>query len=177
MGTLVQTLHVLAAVLVVGPLAFAPALGRRCIRQRDARGVRAVARRMSWFGAGSVAVAGLGALTVLASEAYDFADPWIVIALTLYAIVLGLIYLFAVPALHTAARLLDDGVLTEPTTTPAPADSGEPGPAPTLRATAEDLHAKERLDATTGRIVLAGVLILAIFSVITVLMVVRPFGG
>lgn len=175
MNTLLQTLHVLAAVLLVGPLVYAPLNARRGIAERDARRLRSAVRQTALFGLGSAVVGLLGALTLVTSDRYDFATPWVVISVTLYVIALALVFLLALPALRTATRLVRQGVLdTGPGTAPA-ADAETAAAAATLTATAGELRAKEQLDATTDRVTLAGVLILLAFAAIVVLMVVRPF--
>jgi uncharacterized membrane protein len=87
MGTFLESLHIFAALLVI----------------------RAEARKLVRFGAGSVVVAVLGALTLLAYRSYNFASPWVVISITLYVVTLGVLYFLAVPAIRKAARLIDVG--------------------------------------------------------------------
>jgi uncharacterized membrane protein len=164
--TFLKALHVLTAVLLVGPLMAAPFTGRQAIRRRSADGVRMAATQTTFYGAGSVLTALLGVATVVVSNnKYTFSAPWIVISSTLYIIALGLVFFYAVPALRKAAKLVEEGVLT-------PADEPE---APAQTATTQDLRAKERLDAITGRVLGAGILVLLVFVVITLLMVYRPF--
>lgn len=164
--TFVDALHVLSAVMLVGPLMTAPFIGRRAIARRSADGVRMAANQTSFYGAGSVLTALLGVLTVVASDKrYTFSDPWIIISSTLYVVALGLVFFYAVPALRKAAKMVEEGVVSRP-------DEPE---APALTATTDELRAKEQLDAITGRVFGAGILILAGFAVITLLMVLRPF--
>ncbi|HEX2357108.1 MAG TPA: DUF2269 family protein [Micromonosporaceae bacterium] len=110
MQTFLNATHVLAAVLLIGPLVAAPFAGRRAIGRRSADGVRNAANQMTFFGVGSLVVAGLGVVALLASDDYDLGTPWVVISITLYAIALGLVYGYAVPALRRAARMVADGV-------------------------------------------------------------------
>ncbi|NUT36846.1 MAG: DUF2269 family protein [Hamadaea sp.] len=166
MMTFLKALHVLSAVLLVGPLTAAPFLGRRAIRRRSADGVRSAANQTRAFGAGSVLTALLGVATLLASDgAYQFRTPWVIISITLYALALGLVFFYAVPALLKAAKMVDEGVI----------DAGPEAQA--LTATADDLRLKEHLDAITARVAGAGYLVLLVFAVITLLMVIRPFGS
>jgi uncharacterized membrane protein len=107
--TFLNAIHVLAAVLLIGPLVAAPFAGRRAIGRRSADGVRNAANQMAFFGVGSLVVAGLGVVALLASDDYDLGTPWVVISITLYAIALGLVYGYAVPALRRAGRMVADG--------------------------------------------------------------------
>ncbi|MCP2326633.1 putative membrane protein [Hamadaea flava] len=164
MMTFLKALHVLSAVMLVGPLMSAPFIGRRAIQRRSADGVRMAATQTRAFGAGTVLTAVLGILTVLGSDGkYEFATPWVIISMTLYVVALGLVFFYAVPALHKAARMVSEGVIdTQPEVS-------------ALTATTDDLRLKERLDAITGRVAGAGFLVLLVFAVITLLMVIRPF--
>jgi uncharacterized membrane protein len=170
--TFLTALHVLAAVLLIGPLVLAPFAGRRAIARRSPDGIRGATRQMAAFGAGSVVVAGLGVLALFASHEYDFGTPWVTISMTLYVIAVGLVYLYAIPALRRAARMVDEGV-------PAAPEPGERNQEPetTLTVTGTDVHAKERLEAISARLAGAGLLVLLVFAAITLLMSVRPFGS
>jgi len=161
--TFLKALHVLSAVMLVGPLMSAPFIGRRAIRRRSADGVRMAATQTRAYGAGTVLTALLGVLTLLASDSrYQFRTPWVIISMTLYVVALGLVFFYAVPALHKAARMVEEGVIERP--------DGQP-----LTASSDDLLVKERLDAITARVAGAGFLVLLVFAAITLLMVVRPF--
>jgi uncharacterized membrane protein len=105
-STFLNTLHVLAAVLLVGPLVAIPFAARRAITRRSAYGVRVSGNLLALFGAGSLLVAGLGVATVLADDQWELTTPWVLIATTLYGVALGLIWVYAVPALRRAAHLL-----------------------------------------------------------------------
>ena len=120
MQTFLNAIHVLAAVLLIGPLVAAPFAGRRAIGRRSADGVRNAANQMTFFGVGSLVVAGLGVVALLASDDYDLGTPWVVISITLYAIALGLVYGYAVPALRRAGRMVADGA-------PGGGAAGDPG--------------------------------------------------
>lgn len=170
METFLVTLHVLAAVLVIGPLVLAPFLARRAIVTRNAGTMRGAVRQTVLFGLGSLITAGLGVAALTQSRRYDFGTPWIVASMTLYVIALALVYVFAVPALRQAAHLVEEGVVTRPETENPDQESQA-----TLTATAADLRAKERLDGLSGRIGVAGLLLLLVFAAIVVLMTAKPF--
>jgi uncharacterized membrane protein len=171
MGTFLESLHIFAALLVIGPLLWAPITARRAIGRREAAGVRAEARKLVRFGAGSVVVAVLGALTLLAYRSYNFASPWVVISITLYVVTLGVLYFLTVPAMRKAARLVDAGGPPSQANTGGGAKPSAPG------NRGDDLLAKERLGAVSGRVSVASVLLLLLFAAITVLIVARPFGA
>jgi uncharacterized membrane protein len=169
------TLHVLAAVLVMGPFVLAAFAGNRAIRRRNVAETRDAATFMARFGIGTllVAVLGIGALSL--SDRYSFRTPWVIISLTLYVVVMGLATGYTVPAMRRAAHLMEQGAASQPAgevdETPPPAAS-----ATATDLTAADLAAKERLDYVAGRVVGSGALVLLIVVLITILMVTRPFG-
>ncbi|MGC9667836.1 DUF2269 family protein [Planosporangium sp. 12N6] len=203
MYTFLVTLHVLSAVLLAGPFAVAAFLGNRAIRRHDAADTRDAANFMAVFAAGTLVVTGLGIGALSFSHRYSFRTPWVIISLTLYVITMGIATGYTAPAIRRAAGMIDQGVLERPTAAGAvggPA-AGAPGPGggrgagaatgagteggaaadvdvppPTLTATADDLAAKERLDNLAGRVAGSGALVLVLTAVITVLMVVKPFG-
>lgn len=170
METLLVTAHVLAAVLVIGPLVWAPFAARRAIARRSADTVRAAATQMSVFGLGSIVTAGLGVLALTRSTRYDFGTGWVTVSMTLYVVALGLVYGYAVPALRRASRMVEEGVPASP----RPERAEEDGQT-TVTATATDLRAKERLDAISARVGGAGLLVLLVFAAIAVLMTAKPF--
>lgn len=170
----IVTLHVLSAVLIIGPFALAAFDGYRAIQRHDANGTREAAGWMARFGIGSLLVAVLGAGAVFSSDRVTFRTPWIIISLTLYLVLMAVATGYTVPALRKAAKILDDGVLARPVVTGT--DSDEQAPPPSISTTATELVTKERLDAVAGRIAGSGGLVLLVIVVITVLMVTRPFG-
>ena len=167
---MLNAVHVLFAVLLIGPLVFAPFAARRAIGRRSADGVRSAANQMAFFGAGSLVVAGLGVLALLASDRYDFGTPWVIISITLYVFALVLIYFYAIPALRKAARMVEEGVVGGRREMPDDETTQ-------FTPSTEDLRTKERLDAISGRIIGAGALVLLVIAAITVLMSARPFGS
>jgi F0F1-type ATP synthase assembly protein I len=164
------TLHVLAAVLVMGPFVLAAFAGNRAIRRRNVAETRDAATFMARFGIGTllVAVLGIGALSL--SDRYSFRTPWVIISLTLYVVVMGLATGYTVPAMRRAAHLMEQGAASQPA-----GEVDETSP-PAASATATDLATKERLDYVAGRVVGSGALVLLIVVLITILMVTRPFG-
>ncbi|GIH12052.1 DUF2269 family protein [Rugosimonospora africana] len=175
MYKLIVTLHVLAAVLLIGPFALAAFLGHRAIRRHDAEDTRAAARLMARFGLGSLLVALLGVGALSSSDRYTFRTPWVIISLTLYVVTMGVATGYTVPAIRRAAAMIEQIV---PERLPAP-ESGEQNKTEEVAAppmATGDLVAKQRLDAVAGRIAGSGGLVLLLIVLITILMVTRPFG-
>jgi uncharacterized membrane protein len=202
--TFVLTLHVLAAVLIIGPFALAAFSGHRAIRRDDADDTRDAARFMARFGAGSLLVALLGVGALAGSDRYTFRTPWVIISLTLYVVAMGVATGYTVPAMRKAATLIEasaggkaapaPAVAAEP---PAPIagegdtdDDEAPEPAGFAAANAADVTAanaaldvaaanaatRERLNGIAGRVIGSGALVLVLVALITILMVTRPFG-
>lgn len=203
MYTFVLTLHVLAAVLIIGPFALAAFSGHRAIRRDDADDTRDAARFMARFGAGSLLVALLGVGALAGSDRYTFRTPWVIISLTLYVVAMGVATGYTVPAMRKAAALIEASagrpaapVAAEP---PAPIagegdtdddEAPEPAGFASANATAANATAdvaaadaaaanaatRERLNGIAGRVIGSGALVLVLVALITILMVTRPFG-
>lgn len=141
----------------------APFVGRRAINRRSPDGVRMAANQVRVYGFGSIVTALLGVLLVQVSDDHKLTDVWIVISMTLYVVALCLVFFYAIPALRKAARLVEQGVMAGPES-----DDAETH----LTATATDIRLKEQLDAITGRVAMAGLLVLSVFVLLTILMVV-----
>jgi uncharacterized membrane protein len=171
--TFLETLHVIAAVFLIGPLVLVPMSGLRAIRTGDLGAVRTAGRQTTLYGLLSILVFALGAAVVpFGEERYDFATPWVTIAMTLFIVVLGLVLGVTSPALSKAASLLesrtDDKVATATGATPAQAESapatGDPAPL-----------TNPQLDAARGRVAASSGVASLLLIAITVLMVVKPF--
>ena len=126
MYTLLLTLHVLSAVLLIGPFVFAGFTGHRAIRGHDAVATRGAAQLMTRFALGSLAVAALGMGALGLSHRYSFRTPWVIISLTLYVIAMGIATGYTVPALRGAANMIEQGILGQPPNVPAAADAAAP---------------------------------------------------
>ncbi len=170
MQTFLQLLHVAAATILVGPLLLAPFLGLRGIRRRDVDEIRQATRWTAMFGAGTVVVFLLGVATTATSKEYSFRTTWITVSMTLYVVAMFLVYVWAVPALRRAARMVEGGVLDQP----APTEPEEPDP--TVTATGPQLATKAQLDSASGVVGAAAAVLAILFLVVTTLMVVKPFG-
>ena len=182
---LVLTLHVLAAVFLIGPMAITPMMGMRAIRRHDARGVHEAARTTTLYTLLSLIVAALGFVVVsVGSKKWAFGDAWIVISITLYIIAVVLAVAVVSPGLTHAARLLDGTTQAAPTPmaeTPVTETDPIVGDAPTLPEPAGTdtatigVDARRKLDATYGRVAASSGVVALLLVIIVIFMVVRPF--
>ncbi len=112
MFTLLKTLHVLFAVLLIGPLTMIPMTALRSIRRRDGAALAGAARQTMIYGLGSLLVFVLGfGIVGVRPERFGMGDPWITISMTLYVIALILVLALVVPGLRSASKLIEAGVL------------------------------------------------------------------
>ena len=166
MGSFWTTLHVIAVVLVIGPMCAAPFFARRAIVRRSADNVRAATRQLTAFGTAAAVAAALGVIAASTSDRYQLRTPWVIISITLFLLALALVFGYTAPALAKAARMIsnesEDG-----------ADDDEDEAAALGRRD----RARTRLDVIGGRIGGSGLLILLDVVAVTVLMVVKPFGS
>ena len=170
------TLHVLSAVVLIGPFVLVAFMGDRAIRRHDADDIRRSARLMARFAIGSFIVALFGAAALGLSDRYSFRTPWVIISLTLWLIAMGVATGYTVPAMRRAAAMVEQGVMSGPAPLAA-AERTEDAVEPNVPATAGDLEIKERLDNIAGRVVGSATLVLVAIVIITILMVTRPFGS
>ena len=109
MHTLLDVLHVVTAVFLVGPMAILPMSAMRSVRAGDGAAVLTTARSTMIFSLASLLVVlfGFGVLGV-SDEKYDLsvATPWVLISIILYAVALALNVLAVVPALRSAGEHL-----------------------------------------------------------------------
>ncbi|KFF60642.1 conjugal transfer protein TrbL [Cryobacterium sp. MLB-32] len=107
MDTLINTLHIVAAVFIVGPMAILPMTAMRFIRAGQPGPVAVLGKSVSFFTLLSllVVVFGFGALSMSEPERnYSFASTWIWLSLVFYAIALAINLFLVVPALQSAAE-------------------------------------------------------------------------
>ncbi|QSB05974.1 DUF2269 family protein [Natronoglycomyces albus] len=150
MYTFMVILHVAAALAVTGPALLFPYLGVTSVERHHAEEILAYGRRTMLFNSLSVAVFVTGALALLLSDEYGFADPWIVISMTSYfiAAVVGIGVLPATFA-HCGKSLQD-------------ADSA-------------DSQVRVLLEQSRGKLVSLTILLAAMYGVIVIMMVAKPF--
>jgi uncharacterized membrane protein len=119
-----ETLHVIAAVFLIGPLVLVPMSGLRAIRLGHLGMVRTAARQTTLYGLLSLLVFALGAAVVPTSDRYDYGTPWVTISMTLFIVALVLVLGVTAPALTKAASLLESRTSGEPRTAPRPMREG-----------------------------------------------------
>lgn len=112
METMLNVLHVLTAVFLIGPMAILPMIGLRSVRARRGEQASALARGTAFTSWASllVAVFGFGVLG-MADPKYELSvtTPWVLASLTLYLVALAINLLVVVPALRRASqRAVDD---------------------------------------------------------------------
>jgi uncharacterized membrane protein len=111
MGTLLNILHVVTAVFIVGPMAILPMTGLRAIRAGNAEQVLTLARLTFVLSLASLAVVifGFGAMG-LADERFNLSvtTPWILISIVLYVIALIVSLAMVVPFMRRAGHRLQE---------------------------------------------------------------------
>lgn len=109
METLFATLHVVAAVFIVGPLAILPMTAMRAIRAGQGQQVDVLARSTFLLSLLSllVVIFGFGILG-FSTHGTTITTGWVLSSLILYVIALGLSLFGVVPALRTAAAQLTE---------------------------------------------------------------------
>lgn len=107
MDTVMNVLHVVAAVFLVGPMAILPMTALRSLRARDSGQAASLAKSVNLYTLLSliVVVFGFGAMS-MADKKYDLSvtTPWILISIILYIVALVLNLAVVVPALRQAAE-------------------------------------------------------------------------
>lgn len=107
METLFATLHVVAAVFIVGPMAILPMTAMRAIRAGQGRQVDTLARSTFVFSLLSLVVVVFG-FGILPFSTYGttVTTPWVLASLIMYVIALALSVFAVVPAMRSAADQL-----------------------------------------------------------------------
>lgn len=109
MHILINVLHVVAAIFIIGPMAILPMTAMRSIRAGEAGPVATLAKSVNIFTLLSIVVAafGFGALALKADDdAWTFASTWVWLSLVLYVVALAITLFLVVPALKAAAESL-----------------------------------------------------------------------
>ncbi len=105
METVLNVLHVLTAVFIVGPMAVVPMTAMRAVRAGDGAQVQVLARSTFIFGLASIVVVLFG-FGVMGMQHISMTTPWILISLILWIVALALTLLAVVPALRSAGEHL-----------------------------------------------------------------------
>jgi uncharacterized membrane protein len=106
MDTVLNVLHVVAAVFLVGPMAILPMTAMRALRAGNGPVVALIARSTWVFSLASLVVAVLGFGVVgTADKRFDLSvgTPWVLISIVLYLVALLLSLFLVVPSLRRAA--------------------------------------------------------------------------
>lgn len=107
METVLNVLHVLTAVFIVGPMAVLPMTAMRAVRAGDGAQVQVLARSTFIFGLASILVVVLGfGVMGMSKHPISITTPWILISLILWIVALALTLLAVVPALRSAGEHL-----------------------------------------------------------------------
>jgi len=107
METLFATLHVVAAVFIVGPMAILPMTAMRAIRTGNGQQVDTLARSTFVFSLLSLVVVVFG-FGILPFSKYGttVTTPWVLASLIIYVVALALSIFGVVPAMRAAAEQL-----------------------------------------------------------------------
>jgi uncharacterized membrane protein len=182
MRTFWLILHVIAAVMLTGPLVLAPMMGLRALRERDESLLKNAGRIATQFALLSLITLGLGLIVVASSKRTDFSTPWIVISITLFLIALALALFISAPALNKSAHMIEADAEQErkeqaeaQSPTARQQDPDELRKITDARVMAHSA-AREQLQDQRGKIVAASGTTAVLLIVVTILMVTQPFG-
>jgi uncharacterized membrane protein len=103
------SLHVIAAVFFLGPVAAAGPATARATRTGDVGAVESSARLMRIYGYGSLLVALFGLGLVQKKWGAEFGDTWVWLSLALFVVALAAIVAVAVPAQEDVVEALREG--------------------------------------------------------------------
>lgn len=106
MDTVLNVLHVLTAVFIVGPMAILPMTALRAIRAGNGSQVAVISKSIALFSYLSLIVVVLGfGLLGMADPKYHLSitTPWVLISLILYVIAFAVNFVVVLPALRKAA--------------------------------------------------------------------------
>lgn len=106
---LIVSLHVLAAIFLLGPLVFAISATPRAIRSGGAATLGFLVTTTRVYAYGSVLVLVLGAGAVQKKYGASFGQTWVWASIVMFVVALGLITGVVLPAQKKALRLLTDG--------------------------------------------------------------------
>lgn len=112
MGEIINILHVVGAVFVVGPMAILPMTAMRSVRAGNAAQVETLAKSTNLFSLLSVLVVvfGFGALSMAKKEDnYSFSSTWVLLSIIFYLAAIAISLFVVVPALRSASEALEDG--------------------------------------------------------------------
>lgn len=103
MENLLLTLHVVAAIFLVGPLVMAANQAAGALRGGDAGAVRTLARMVTVYGWGSLLVGVFGAGLAQDKYGHEWSQAWLPISLVLFLVASALVIGVLAPLLRRAA--------------------------------------------------------------------------
>jgi uncharacterized membrane protein len=108
METVLNVLHVLTAVFIVGPMALLPMTAMRAIRGGDGAQVTSLAQSTNVLSLASLIVVffGFGLMSLDKEVKLSITTPWILSSLILYIVALALSVAVVVPAMRSAGEHL-----------------------------------------------------------------------
>jgi uncharacterized membrane protein len=107
MRTLLLTLHVVAAIFLIGPLVAVANGAARAVRSGDAGALRAVTRTLTIYGWASLLVLVFGGALLGDEDGLD--ETWVVVSLILFGVAFGLVVGLLLPTLRRAVSLAERG--------------------------------------------------------------------
>jgi uncharacterized membrane protein len=109
MEKLLLTLHVVAAIFLIGPLVAAVNQAPRALRAGDAGTLRALSRLVTVYGWVSLVTAVFGAGLVQDKYHNSWSDTWLIISLVLFVVASVLVIALLAPLLRRAVDAPADG--------------------------------------------------------------------
>ena len=109
MHNFLLSLHLIAAVFFIGPVAAAGPAVARATRAGDVGAVESSARMMRIYGYGSLLVALFGLGLVQKKWHAEFGDTWVWLSLVLFVVALGVIVGLALPAVGQLVEAMRGG--------------------------------------------------------------------
>jgi uncharacterized membrane protein len=103
MHDLLMTLHVVAAIFLIGPLVATMNGGARVLRGGEAGQLGTLARLVTVYGWASLVVPVFGAGLVQDKYQNSWSDAWIIVSLVLYVVATALVLAVLAPLLRRAA--------------------------------------------------------------------------
>jgi uncharacterized membrane protein len=98
------TLHIVAAIFVIGPLAATGQQAPRALKNSDAARLRTLATLVTIYGWASLLVVALGLPLVQEKYHNSFSDAWVIISLILTLVASGLVIALLAPLLQRATK-------------------------------------------------------------------------
>lgn len=172
METVLNVLHVVAAVFIVGPMAILPMTGMRAVRAGQGGQVATLAKSTNIFTLLSLVVVFFGfGVMGMADKKFNlsFTTPWILISIILYVIALVLSLALVVPGLRAAAERLQGSGNADGGTTEVAGGTGAAAVKGAAGGTATAVKAPEY-----GRIAAGSGLVSLLLLAVVVLMVWKP---